>query len=272
MKTCMAVSPTPANFAPLLFAGDIHSGLAQAAALGFEGVEFNLRDSEELDQQGIVNWLEEFNLQAPSFGTGQSYFVDQLSLADTDREVQRKILERMQGHVRFAEKVGALVVLGSVRGVLDISSEEKKDACYAAALRSTHSLAVYAQDHGVKLAVEPINRYETNFINTIEETLNFIAAVEAPNIGLLIDTFHMNIEEASMTAGILAARDLLWHVHLVDSNRCAPGMGHTDFGPIIDALAQIEYSGFLSAEILPIPDDFKAAQAWMDSTSKWLDH
>ncbi|MCJ7708999.1 MAG: sugar phosphate isomerase/epimerase, partial [Anaerolineales bacterium] len=107
-----------------------------------------------------------------------------------------------------------------------------------------------------------------NFLNTIAETLEFIDTVGAPNLGLLVDTFHMNIEEASMTGPLIAAGNRLWHVHLVDSNRCAPGMGHTDFAPIVSALVAVGYSGYLSGEILPVPDDETAAAHWIQAVRR----
>jgi len=79
----------------------------------------------------------------------------------------------------------------------------------------------------------------------------------------LIDTYHMNIEEASMEKAIEQAGQLLGHVHLVDSNRCAPGMGHIQFQPILETLMKIGYSGYLSGEFLPLPDDETAARTFL---------
>jgi sugar phosphate isomerase/epimerase len=262
----MAVSPTLADFAPLLFSGDLQAGINQAAVLGFDGIEISLHDSTALDQAGIMTWLNEAGLNVPAFGTGQSYFTDRFSLADPDHDVQEQVRERLKAHIKFAAEVNATVVLGSIRGRLDDSSQEDRQRCYEIAVEATQFLSAYANEFGVKLTIEPINRYETNFINTIEEAISFIDDVGASNVGILMDTFHMNIEEASMTEGILLAGDRIWHVHLVDSNRCAPGMGHIDINEIVGALVSVGYSGYLSAEILPVPDDITAATKWMETT------
>jgi sugar phosphate isomerase/epimerase len=268
MKTCVALTPRRTQFAPLLFAGDLQHGMERAAELGYDGVELNLRDPEELDQEAILSWSRELDLEVPSIGTGQSYFVDGLSLAVPDPANQAAVRRRLEGLIRFAARLGAQVVLGSIRGSLDASSDEARQTGYRAAVEASRELADYASGHGVSLTVEPINRYETNFLNTIAETLEFIDTVGAPNLGLLADTFHMNIEEASMTEPLIAAGNRLWHVHLVDSNRCAPGMGHTDFAPIVSALVAAGYSGYLSGEVLPVPDDETAAAHWIQAVRR----
>jgi sugar phosphate isomerase/epimerase len=262
MKTCVALSPTKANFAPLLYSGNLHLGLQKAAEFGFDGVELNLRDSDALDQDAIIGWARELNLTIPSFGTGQSYFTDGMSLADTDAEIQRGVRQRMEGHIRFAARVGARVVLGSIRGTFSDPDPAAHRAEYEVALEATRHLAAYAAERGVQLTIEPINRYETSFLNTVEESLAFVDDVGMSNINVLIDTFHMNLEEASMTEPIYAAGDRLRHVHLVDSNRQAPGMGHIDFISIIAALKEIGYSGYLSGEMLPLPDDDVACRTF----------
>jgi 5-keto-L-gluconate epimerase len=264
-RTSLATSPTPAKFSPLLFAGELKTAMHCAANLGYDGIELNLRDSADIDQEGLAAQLTQFGLSVPSIGTGQSYLGDGLSLADPDPDVQKKVRQRMHDHIRFAALLGASVVIGSVRGRLDDRSVASRKACYATALEATRSLAEFASVHGVGLTVEPINRYETNFLNTIAEALEFIDQVGSANLGLLADTFHMNIEEASMDEPLGQAGPRLRHVHLVDSNRRAPGLGHLEFGPILAALGTIGFSGYLSAEILPIPDDETAATIWMET-------
>ncbi|RPI84688.1 MAG: sugar phosphate isomerase/epimerase [Chloroflexi bacterium] len=264
MQTCMALSPTKALFAPLLFSGDLERGMQAASQLGYDGVEFNLLNSDSVDQEAILSWLQKYELSVPSIGTGQSYFQEGLSLADTSQEVQHKVRERMCGHIRFASRLHARVVIGSVRGKLSSGSETERQAGYHTALEAAATLGAYAAELGVELTVEPINRYETNFLNTIEETLCFIRATNCSNIGLLADTFHMNIEEADMLLSLQAAGDLLWHVHFADSNRYAPGMGHLDFQQLVRKLKEMDYQGYVSAEIIPVPDSDSAARKWMD--------
>ncbi len=264
IKFCMALSPSKANFAPLLFAGDMNLGMETAARLGYDGVELNLLDSDHLDQDEILHRLDASGLKVPSIGTGQSYFHDNLSLADINAQTQSAVRARLKGHIRFASRLGAAVVLGSIRGKLDTSSEELRRGGYDIAVDAARELADCAAEMGVRLTVEPINRYETNFLNTITETLAFIRAVGRPNIGALADTFHMNIEEKDISGSLKECTDLLWHVHFADSNRYAPGMGHLNFGEFVAVLKGMGFDGYVSAEIIPVPDNLSSAKAWIE--------
>ncbi len=264
MKFCMALSPTKANFAPLLFSGDMLLGMETDARLGYDGVELNLLDSTQLDQEAILHKAHQLNLQVPSIGTGQSYFQENLSLANPSPEIQTSVRARMQKHIEFASKLGAAVVIGSIRGKLDPGSQETRQVCYNTAVEAVRELANFASTLGCLLTIEPINRYETNFLNTIEETLEFIRIVECSNVGLLADTFHMNIEEPDMAYSLKSAGGLLRHVHFADSNRYAPGMGHLDFQALVAVLKDSGYDGYVSAEIIPIPDSYNAAKTWIE--------
>ena len=114
--------------------------------------------------------------------------------------------------------------------------------------------ADYAAERGVDLFVEPINRYETGFIITADDCLSFFDTVDRPNCKVLLDTFHMNIEEADIYATIARVGKRIGHVHVADSNRRSPGAGHLDFARIVNTLHGAGYNGFLSAEIFPDPD------------------
>ncbi|MFQ6672056.1 MAG: TIM barrel protein, partial [Candidatus Tectimicrobiota bacterium] len=120
--------------------------------------------------------------------------------------------------------------------------------------------AALAEEEGVRLVLEPLNRYETNLVNTVAEALQLIKEVGSEAMGLLFDTFHANIEEPSIEGSIRAAGSRLLHVHVADSNRWHPGAGHIDFAQIVATLREVGYDGYLSAEILPLPDPHTCAR------------
>jgi len=126
----------------------------------------------------------------------------------------------------------------------------------------------FAKKYNIGLTLEPVNRYESNFINTLNEGIEFIKRADASNLGLLADTFHMNIEEVSIYDSIIQAKDYLTHVHFADSNRWAPGCGHLDFTKIVHTLKKIGYQGYVSAEILPLPDPDTAARITAETLNK----
>ncbi len=105
-----------------------------------------------------------------------------------------------------------------------------------------------AEALGVKLLLEPVNRYETHLFNTLEDAARVIDTVGSDALRITADFFHMNLEEADIGASIRQYGHLIGHVHIVDSNRYLPGQGHTDFAPGITALKEVGYEGSLSLE------------------------
>jgi len=110
-------------------------------------------------------------------------------------------------------------------------------------------LGEYAASHGQPLLYEFLNRYETNLFNRVAPTVMFLHGLKTRGVKVLADLFHMNIEEADLADAVRAGRDWIGHVHFADSNRHAIGLGHTRIEPIVAALREIGYAGYLSAEI-----------------------
>jgi sugar phosphate isomerase/epimerase len=117
-----------------------------------------------------------------------------------------------------------------------------------------------AHPSGIRLALEPINRYETTLINNVIQGVELIERVGADNFGLLLDTFHMNIEEPKIEDSIRACDQRIFHFHVADSNRWYPGAGHLNFRSILGTLASVNYDGWISGEFLPKPDAETAAR------------
>ena len=115
-------------------------------------------------------------------------------------------------------------------------------------------------EKNVILLLEPINRYETNLINTLDEGMEVINEIGSENLKLIPDTFHMNIEEKSFEESLIKAKSYVKYIHFADSNRLAPGRGHINFKSIIFTLEENDYMGAIGVEILPLPDDYNAAR------------
>jgi sugar phosphate isomerase/epimerase len=270
MKLSLALTPAPTVFAPLLFAGDLSHGIHRADELGYDGVELNLRDPQVEDLDSILAETSSRNLEIVALGTGQAYLEDGLSVASDDPDIRSACITRLKNQVDFAAHAGAQVVIGGIRGKFNADSSIKEKQ-YSGAVDVVQQVADYASEHNVTVTLEPINRYESNFLNNLDETLQFLEDVERFAVKVLLDTFHMNIEEASLTEPFIRAIDRLSHVHLVDSNRYAPGMGHIDFESIIEILRDQGYSGYLSGEFLPVPDDDIAAEKNIEYLRKLLE-
>ncbi len=259
MKLSIVLSTQPASFSALAYKGELERNLAKIAELGYDGVELAVRDPRLLDVAELQKKLAAHGLQVPAIGTGQAYGEEGLSFSHPDPHIRDQAVERIQHQIDLAAHFDAVVILGLIRGRAAEAGVEPEQA-YTWMVEAIRNCAEYADTKNVRLALEPINRYETDLINTVAQGLALVEDVGSQRFGLLLDTFHMNIEEASMEQSIAAAADRIFHFHVADSNRWHPGAGHLDFGRIVAALQGAGYQGFLSAEILPQPDPDTAAR------------
>ena len=269
MRTSTVISLSQTDFSALTYDKNFENSIKKIAKLGFCGVELALADPAEIDQIKLADLIDSLGLKVPAIGTGQSYLRDGLSFMDPRERIREKAQERVKKYVDFAERFGAQVIVGLIRGRIPNECADKKTARKWCADCITY-VADYASDYGIDLTIEPINRYETNIINTAVQCIKFIKELDRENVGLLLDTFHMNIEERSIFETIRKSKNYLTHVHFADSNRLAPGCGHLDFEKIVETLREIGYNGFISAEILPLPDPAKSQELTIEFFKKTL--
>ena len=263
MKLSVA-TPTPEVKTPVpvaLLSGTFAERLQKAARLGCDGIELIVVRPDELDAGEIRAQVSTLGLEVPAIASGAIYMVDKLTLLASDAEVSRRAGARLHALINFAAAVEApLVTIGGFRGRLAWAGGHEARAKLIDILRVA---AEKAAEQGVRLVLEPLNRYESDIINNASEGLALIEEVGHSHLGLLLDTFHVNIEEPSLydcfRQAMVAGR--LWHVHLGDSNRLPPGQGHIDFASIVATLRETGYQGYLSAELLPRPDPDAAAEA-----------
>ena len=258
MKLSIVLSTHAAQFAAATFTGDFATNAATIAAMGYDGVELAIRDPRLVEADDLLRVLDANTLVVPAIGTGQAWGEEGLSFTDPDPAVRAAAIARLKSHFPLAGRLGAVVVVGLLRGIVKPGvSQDQAMAWLVAALRECCTAAA---DVGVRVALEPINRYETTLINSVGQGLELVEAVGAANMGLLADTFHMNIEEPSIEGSIRQAGDRIFHFHVADSNRWHPGAGHLDFATILRTLFAAGYAGFVSGEFLPIPDAETAAR------------
>jgi sugar phosphate isomerase/epimerase len=261
MKLGIAVAPKEAlASAFVVFRDNLEVSLRKARALEYDGVELALLRPDQIDAGRIEALLEELGLEIPMISSGQVFAEGGLCFTSPDREIRGRAVSRIKDLVEAAERFGSMVNIGRVRGPLEPGQPSRvSEDRFLEALKE---VAVYAEARGVIIALEPVNRYEINFINRLEEAAGMIDRLGRPNVKIMPDVFHMNIEEASIEGSLVDFRDCIGYVHFADSNRFAPGMGHLNFPNIIAALRAIHYSGYITAEILPYPDpDTAAARA-----------
>jgi len=244
---------------PFVYSEGLAEGCRKAAALGFDAVEVFAPSAEDLDARELKSLLKEHRLKLAGMGTGAGWVVRKLRLTDPDAEVRRRAQDFAGALVDLAGGFGAPAILGSMQGRWQGAvSREQAIGWLAEALEQ---LGPRAHALGVPLLFEPLNRYETNLLNTVSDTVAFIGGLRTKNVKILCDLYHMNIEERSIANALRQAGPLLGHVHFADSNRHAIGFGHTEMGSVAQALREIGFTGCISAEVLPLPDaDAAAAQ------------
>lgn len=214
--------------------------IAEAKALGAEAIDFSINDPFVFPAAKAAALLKDYPMEAIT-STALPLHCNPIS---PDRKERDTAIEFMKKLVDVTAQLGAKVTggvnhsaSGYFTGKLRTHDEVQRSA------EHLHTVCEYAQQYGITVAMEPVKRFESHFLNTAQQALELIDIVGMPNLKVHLDTFHMNIEEASMTDAILACGDKLAHMHVVDSNRGAPGMGHIDWIGIFKALKQIGYDG-----------------------------
>ncbi|MFM7817857.1 MAG: sugar phosphate isomerase/epimerase family protein [Verrucomicrobiota bacterium] len=269
MRSAVTVCLVPeARRGPFVFHSSLAEGCAQAAQAGFDAIELFPTHADEVHSMELRSLLRQHGLQLAAMGTGAGWLTRKLSLTDPDPHIRMCARDFAGAIVDFAGGFGAPAIIGSMQGrVADGVSREQSLAWLREEL---DQLGPRAHALDAPLLYEPLNRYETNLFNTLAEASEFLDTLRTRNVRLLVDLFHANIEEADIAAAIRAAGPRVGHVHFADSNRRAIGLGHTPMAPIIESLKSIGYDGYLSAEVLPLPDAETAARQTIQSFRKWI--
>ncbi len=233
--------------------------IIKAADLGYNGVELALKSADEINPEQLSTILTRTNMEISCISTGQVFADKGLMFTDPNKEKRAEVTKIFKGFIDLASEYGRLVNIGRVRGRIGSDGQEEAEKRFVDVARE---LCEYAQPKNVKLILEPVNRYEINFINSVSEGVELMKKVNMPNMKLMPDIFHMNIEDVTIGNELEKNINFIEYIHLADSNRLAPGQGHTDFDDIFSHLKKAGYNGWVSIEILPKPDpDTAAGQA-----------
>ena len=258
MRVSIVLSTHAAAFQAVAFKGDFEGNVAKIASWGYDGVELAVRDPTLVNAGQLERVVADCGLVVPAIGTGQAWGEEGLSFTSNDPAVRAAAIERISNHVPLAARLEAIVILGLIRGITPEGQSHEQSMEYL--VEAIQQCATAAEGTSVRFALEPMNRYETDLIHTAADGLDLIERVGKENFGLLLDTFHMNIEDADIGANIHTCGDRIFHFHVADSNRWYPGAGHLDFGSILEELETTGYEGFVSGEFMPLPDPDTAAE------------
>lgn len=268
MKIAVVISTEDAKFGPIIYKGDLCESIKKISKFGYEGVEISIKDPKIVKRSELKKVLKNNNLYLTALGTGQVVASEGITFIDSDINIRKSAIKRIKEHIEIASEFNSAVIIGLIKGNLPENSQ--KHIARERAIEACLECSEFAENYGVNIFLEAINRYEINWLNSISDGIDILKEINKKNVLLHIDTFHMNIEDSSFRDSILEAKNLIGYVHFADSNRWVPGYGHINFKEVINALKEINYQGFLSLEAFPFPNPDTAAKIGIKNIRKLL--
>lgn len=227
---------------------DIAKGIDRVARYGYDAIE--------LVGEPTTHNVDEINQLTKDAGIDVSsicsiWFGEERDLINPSAANRQKALDYGKSVADFAAAVGAptIIVAPSPVGKTEALASDEQE--WEWAVENVRALGEYADSVGVNITLEAWNRYETHFLNRLDRAVELLDATGLKNAGVHGDLFHMNIEEDSIHGAFSRAGSKVNHVHLADSTRAAPGVGHIDFRPTLQTLKDIDFDGYLTFELLP---------------------
>ena len=253
MKLAYQVAMPDLESSPLLTAyqGSLEDSFRHLAENGYQGIELMVRDPQKLDPELLNRLTSTYGLEVVMLATGEIWAQDHISLSSSNPENRLRCIKRFKEFIDCAAPYHAQVNIGRVRGELvpGIPPETTLDL----AVDAFRQLASYAEDKGVTIALEPVNFLQCNFINSTAEGRDIVDRVGYQNFRIMLDVFHMNIQDADIFEEIQRSKGYFSYVHLCDNNRLYPGNCGLDFPKIMQSLHAVDYEGYVSVEVLQLP-------------------
>jgi sugar phosphate isomerase/epimerase len=223
----------------------------RVASCGYDTIEL-LGQPDNFDVAEINRLQERTGVRVASLCM---IYGPQTDLVSSDPATRADALGYIIRMLDLAARVGVEIIPITPTACMKIQPEAPLEQEWEWAREAIGNAAEAAREHGIRIVIEPWNRYETYLINRLDQAVRMAHEVDHPNVGVKGDTFHMNIEELDVADAIRAAGPLLWHLDVADSTRAAPGVGHLDFASVAQALDEIDYDGILNFELLPAAGD-----------------
>ena len=237
--------------------------MSDVKSMGYGVIEICIEDPGKLTPKSIKAAASEHGLDVSICGA----FGPDRDVSHEDLDIRNNGIEYLKKCVDFASEVGAPFVSGpmySATGKTRLLPPEERKRQFQWAVESLREVANYSEAKNVGLAIEPLNRFETDLINTLEQGVELCKAINKSNVGLMIDTFHMNIEEKNLPAAIESAAPYIFHVQVSENDRGTPGEGQVHWDEFFHALSKIGYKGQIVIEsFLPtVKEIARAVSAW----------
>lgn len=233
---------------------------------GFDGVELPLFNPAGYPAATIRKALEANGLEV----TTCVIIPGGCSLFDADASGRAKAMDHMKASIAMNAELGSKMMAGPLYSPVGWLPGRRRTADeWARCIESYQQLGAVCDEYGVSIGIEPLNRFETFFLNTAADGAALCEAIGHPKVGLLIDTFHSNIEEKNVADAYRKAGRHLKHVHTCENDRGTPGSGHVPWAEVFQALKDVQYDGWLTIESFGfnLPEISAAAAIWRDLAS-----
>jgi D-psicose/D-tagatose/L-ribulose 3-epimerase len=248
-----------------LWAEDMHDGLMpvleRLKRIGYDGVEVPIFD---LDQKKWMLWakrLDDLGLER----TANTVIAPEHNPLSPDPKIREAAYERMKGVVDACATVGSSIICGPHQVALGVfTGKGATEEEWKRSVEHLHRVAEYASGPGVVLAEEVVNRFELYHVNTLDQGIRLVDAVDHPNCSIHLDTFHAHIEEKNTAAAIRRAGKRIAHVHISENDRGVPGTGSVAWDSTFAALRDVGYDGWLTVEAFGnfLPNLAAATKIW----------
>lgn len=242
-------------------------------SLNYDGIELSLLEPERIDAKQLNEVMDSQDMEVPALGTGSTFIRFGYSLGHQEEGMRKRAVMRIEKYAQLASEINSKVIIGLIRGRYEFKNNPKREKMNI--IDSLRQCCQIAENIGVDLLFEPINRFEIDSYHTIAESLELIKQLKSERIKLLIDTFHIHLEE---DLGFiwddlreLAKSDAVAHIHLADCTRRAPGTGHFDFKEFLNIFKNSGYSGYASVETIMKPSFEDVAKQSSDHVHLILD-
>ena len=247
--------------APITLRGDIESLCERSRKYGYEGIEIQLANPGNFDWDKIRKTTDDYGITVTALATGREFHQNKLFLLDENPAVRRAAIERLKEHIDVGAKVGAMVIVGSMRK--DIPDFKRYDYYEGLHNEAVIELAEYAEPKNVTIVLENILSFTSNFMNTMRQTADVVRKINKPNVKIHLDTYSMLMEENDIPGAIKYCMPELEYVHFADSARLYPGGGNIDFPLFLNSLLDVGYNGWIVTECIPWPSEDICAERGM---------
>ena len=243
----------------------------RASSLGYDGIEIFPKSAKTFPVKQIKKLLVDYGMELCVIGSGAGKALHNYTFTNPNPDIRKKAVEYVSSLIDVASEFGAMMMVGSMQG--NISEGVSREDAVLWLTECICRLEEASKRNGIILVFEPINRYESNLINTLGQGCDLIRSISgASNLKIVADMFHMNIEEVDIAEAMREAKEFIAHYHFVDSNRLAPGMGHTDFQSIAGAVNETGYEGYLSVECFTENKPEQVMKKSMDTYNKYFNN